>query len=723
MVKKKDGQQEAFDMSKIRQAVEFACEGLDVNVDTLVEKFDEFLYDGISTQVIQQNLIHHAKTLCSPTSLDWVFVAGRLHTMDRWSSTRSYDLSFPAFVKKQIKDKIWEHKGFKTYTKSDLKEISSFLTKERDLKHSYASVITAEDKYLLKNECIQHCFLGEAMIIHYQDDKTVRLKNVFETYDYLSNRQISLASPWLGNLRSGGNIASCFITAPDDNLKSIYDMLADSAFISKAGGGEGIDFSRCRAKGSDLMGFDNRAGGVIGWIKLANETAVWVNQAGKRKGAITCHLALWHKDIIDFLSIQTEVGDLRNKAFDIKPQVGVHDLFMEMKEEYGNTWYMFCPHEVESKLGIRIYECYGDAFRKAYFSCVEAVLNGILQVYTSVDAKELWKTVMKRQFETGMPYIAFLDTINETNPNKHIGYIPCVNLCTESFSVVVPDKYTHTCNLASIVVGRVKMEELSEVAGVLTRILNNGIDLSNYPTPESEAHSKAFRTIGIGVQGLHDLLAREHKSYKDLDFITEVFERIEYGFVKASIELAKQHGAYPFFKGSEWDNGNMTKCFAKNSVCKDIDWLAVQKDIDLYGIYNSQGTSPAPNTSTSIFMDAAAGVQPVHCAFFYEDNKSGMLPVVAMYLKENPLSYARDITRYDPYDLAESVGAAQKFVDTGISAEYIMDKNRPNFKAKVLWDTLNAAWKAKTKAVYYVRTVKEGEKLVKSVEDCIGCAG
>lgn len=722
-VTKKNGTKEEFDIDKIKQAVDFACEGLSVEPSKLVDKFDEFLFEGIPTQILQQNLIHHAKAMCSPSEPDWTFVAGRLYTMDMWSTTRSYDLSFPAFYKKQRESKIWSHKLLNVYKKSDVKEIAKLLDKDRDLQHSYASVVTAESKYLLPNECIQHMFLVEAMIIAALESKETRLAFIKTVYDMLSHRKGSLATPWLGNLRNGGNIASCFITAPEDDLGSIYDMLKDSALISKGGGGEGVDLSRCRANGSDLMGRENMSSGVIGWVKLINDTAVYVNQAGKRKGAITVHLALWHKDIIDFLDVQTEVGDQRKKSHDIKPQVGVSDLFMRLKDDYGNDWYMFCPHEVEDKLGIKLYEKYNSEFEAAYGQCVQAAKDGVLRVFQTIDAKLLWIKVMHRQFETGMPYIAFLDRINEFNPNKHVGYIPCVNLCVESFSVVIPDKLTHTCNLMSLVVGRLEMEELSTYAGIATRILSNGIELASYPTPESEAHSKSLRTIGVGIQGLHDFLAKNFKSYDDLDYITEVAERIQYGCVMESIQLAKERGAYPLFKGSEWDNGNITRRYAEHSVCKDIDWLYVQTLIDQYGIYNSQLTSPAPNTSTSIFMDANAGFMPTYSAFFYEDNKDGLMPVVAMYLKENPLSYARDITKYKPWELTKSVGRAQKFVDTGISAEYVMDKNQEGFKAKWLWDTLQQAWENGTKAVYYVRTIKKGEKVVKYGADCVGCAG
>ena len=361
-------------------------------------------------------------------------------------------------------------------------------------------------------------------------------------------------------------------------------------------------------------------------------------------------------------------------------------------------------------------------FESAYKVCVQAADAGTLKVVRKHKAKELFKQIMKVQFETGLPYIAFIDEINRQNPNKHVGNIPCVNLCTESFSVVIPDELSHTCNLASLVMGRIAVDEIIEYAALATRILDNGISLTNPPTNESNNHNSLLRTIGVGIQGYADIVARENKHFMDIDFANKVSEMIEWGCVNESINLAKERGAYPAFFGSEWDNGNRVNDFIKNSTSA-FDWKGVQEKIAEFGIRNSQLTSPAPNTSTSIFMDAAAGIMPVYSAFFYEDNRDGLVPVSSMYLKENPLSYARDVTKFKPWDLTKVVGAMQKWMDTGISAEYVMDKNQDGFNAKWLWDTIDSAWKNKNKAVYYIRTIKKGEKLVQDGDICVSCAG
>lgn len=721
-VLKRSGKTEDFNVEKIKQAVQWACDGLHVEPLALESKFNEFLYDGIPTAMLQNNLIAHCKALVSAEQPDWVYVAGRLMTMNRWANTRSYDIDFSEFFKQQKELGIWIHPAFDLYPEKDIELIGSWIEKEYDLNHSYASVVTSESKYLLDNECIQHMFIGEAMITASIENTEDRMKWCEIYYKRFRDRKHSLASPWLSNLRSNGNISSCFIISPSDSLESIFDNNKNAAMISKAGGGLGYYLGFLRANGSNLMGNQGAATGVIGWIKIVNDIAVYVNQGGKRSGAITTALPIWHADISEFLDLQTEAGDQRKKAYDVMLQVPMHDLFMEKKDDPASVWYTFCPYEVKERLGIDLPECYCEEFENAYNTCVSAADKGLLKVVRKFNTKELFKKLMKVAFETGLPYLPFVDEINRHNPNKHEGNIYCVNLCVESFSVMKPDQYAHTCNLLSLVVGRIPMDELVSEAEIAVRLLDNGIELTAPPIKESASHNDRYRTIGVGILGYADIVAREFKPFLDTKFATEVAERIMYGCVKGSIQLAKERGAYPAFKGSMWDTGEMIAKFAKESVCVDLDWNALQPEIDKYGIRNSQMTSPAPNTTTALFMDAGPSWTPVYSALYFEDNKDGPMPVTSMYLKENPLSYAKDITKFKPWELTKVVGAMQKFIDTGISAEYLMDKNQEDFSAKWLWDTWDQAWKNKTKAAYYIRTIKKGEALVKD-EGCVACSG
>lgn len=727
-VTKRDARKEEFDVEKIKKVIRWAIGELPVNPLVLESKFDEFIKEEISTDDIHSNIIYHSRILCSPEEPEWSFVAGRLETMRRWSVTKIHEKSFYYYLTEQLEDGVYRHPMLSKWTKGEINQLAKAIVQDRDLDHSYGSVLTAHQKYLMKGECIQQMHMANAMIIAGMEEKTERVEVAKRIYEALSTRKISMATPWLSNLRANKNISSCFIIQVGDDMESIADNWKNAAMISKNGGGLGIDMSKIRAKGSEIAGNPNASKGITSWSKVFNDIAVSVDQGGKRAGAFTIHTPVWHRDIEDFIEIQSENGDFRKKAFDIFPQVGFMDAFMrEVVKEDGGTWYTFCPHEVKQVLELKLDGMFGKDFTAAYRKCINAYQHDKLSNVGVYNAKDLLKSIMRTQFETGLPYITFLDRINEYNPNNHVGYIPCANLCTESYSVVEADKYAHTCNLASLVVGRIKTdEEMIELAGLAARILDNGIELTNPPVSISEEHNKTFRTIGIGIQGLHDYVADRGIGWEDYAAFTNLAELIEYGAVRESVALAAKRGRYPEFEGSRWDTGELIQNFHKHSVSELTDWEQIEKDMKVSGIRNSQLTSPAPNTSTSIFMDAAPGIMPVYSAFYNEDNKTGKFSVFGMYIKENPLSYERTAPRQDQAKLSKVVGALQKFVDTGISAEYIFDLNSPDFSAKSLFDLIVAAWKNKTKAIYYIRSIKKGEtidNITGGESVCVGCTG
>lgn len=779
---KKDGRKESYQIEKIKKVIQWATTDLDVNPLILESKFDSLVVDdsGITTRAIQENLIYHSRILSNPETPEWSIVAGRLETMLLWSDTNINEKTFLYFVREMEQLGLYKHKGIKKFQKAEVNELGAYLDQNRDLQHSYGSVLTAKEKYLTKGECIQQMFMVNAMIIASTETKEKRVSYAKEIYDALSLRKLSLATPWLSNLRANNNISSCFILSIDDSISSIFDNVKNAAIISKMGGGLGIDMARIRAKGSTINGVEHASKGVSSWTKIFNDTAVSVDQGGKRAGAFTVHVPIWHRDIEDFIDIQSENGDPRKKSFDIFPQVGIYDIFMrEVIKDNGGIWYTFCPHEVKTVLGIELYNLFGKDFVNAYKRCVNAYKskNNSLVNVGVYNAKELLKEIMKIQFESGLPYLSFLDTINEANPNSHDGLvtytlnshklthyyfdkvelqegtiyakditeesvmkcgnkpeniklvpfnIPCFNLCTESNSNVVPDWLYHTCNLLSIVVGRVDSdEEMINLSKLATRILDSGIELTKNPLIETDRHNNRYRTIGIGIQGLHDYLARYDIQWNDYKKIGKVAELIEYGAVSQSIELAKTKGAFEAFEGSKWATGEMVERFIKNSVTS-LNWEELQIEIDKTGIRNSQMTSPAPNTSTSIFMDASAGAMPTYAGYYNEDNTTGKFAVFGMYIKEKPLAYERTLPRMSQPELTKMVSALQHFVDTGISAEYVFDQNNEGFNAKWLYDTIISAWKNNNKAIYYIRSIKEGESVdtLLNIETvCVGCSG
>lgn len=287
-VTKRNLKTEPYMVSKIKQVIEWACEGLEVNHLVLESKFDDFVKDRISTTHIHDNLIHHAQSLASPESPDWVLVAGRLQTMRRWKDTKAYDMEFNDFIKNMQSAGYYTHTAIDLYSASEIEELGKAIVQSNDLAHSYGSTLTANKKYLLPGECIQHMFMVNSMIIASVEQPQNRVKYALEFYKLLSERKISLATPWLSNLRSGGNISSCFIIAVDDSMESIADNWKNAALISKLGGGLGIDLSRIRAKGASIGKIKDASGGVCGWAKTFNEIAVNVDQCFHPDTLVNC---------------------------------------------------------------------------------------------------------------------------------------------------------------------------------------------------------------------------------------------------------------------------------------------------------------------------------------------------------------------------------------------------------------------------------------------------
>ena len=728
MVEKRDGTKEPYDVSKIKKSIQMAAEGQDVNPLELESKFDQFLKPGIKTRDIQLNVIQHAVQLATPQAPDWLNVAGSALAMDEWANFSLRGKSFREIVHHNVKKGNYSRELLEFYTDDDLNELAPSVKLNRDLDYSYASLITAKKKYLGNAELNQHMHMVNAMRFGQFEPAETRVKFVKEVYNALSQRKISLATPFLSNLRKGGNVASCFIIAVEDDLDSIFDNVKRVSKISKNGGGLGIFLGYLRAKGDDVNGYENAAGTVVQWVKIFNDTLVAVNQGGKRAGAGTIALPIWHNDILDFLDMQTEHGDLRMKAYDVFPQITIPDIFME-RDKNKQPWITFSPFEVKKKLGIDVRGLHGQAFTEAYLKIEQAFNEGKLKIARRMDnARDLMKIIMRIQFETGLPYLAFTDTINEYNPNKNdtdnIG-IPCVNLCTESFSNVMPDKLGHVCNLASIVLGNIKnMAELGKISSLTCKILDYGISLTNAPDQITSAHNERYRTIGIGLQGLHDHLAREWLNFRDLDYIREIAECVEYHAAMQSVELSKRFGPFKAYDNSEWKNGNRVAQFAAHASGK-YDWAALQDLIDQYGIRNSQLTSPAPNTSTSIYMDSSASVLPVYDAFFSEDNKNGKLVVAAKFLKDNPLGYGKTFPKHTATEIIDVVAELQKFIDTGCSMELIFDQNKETFKAQDLYDAIHYAHSKGIKAIYYIRSIKKNASIDASrpEENCVACAG
>ena len=548
----------------------------------------------------------------------------------------------------------------------------------------------------------------------------------------IAQRKISLATPILANLRvPHGSLSSCFITAMDDNLESIFETITDTARISKNGGGVGVNVSRIRATGSWVMGKENASGGIVPWIKLLNDTAIAVNQGGRRAGAVTVGVDVWHLDVPEFLEMQTENGDQRRKAYDVFPQLVIVDEFMRRVIAKAE-WTLVDPYEIKTKLGIELAELYGEEFESAYRQ-IETEIGNKINLYKKVNARELFKEIMRSQVETGMPYLAFKDTINRANPNKHEGYIPGVNLCCESFSNVKPGVEAHSCNLVSINLANVEETELPNICQLSVRILDNTIDLTNPPFAASKAHNDKYRTIGVGCMGLADWLAKRRLTYDNLPEISYLFEEVGYWCTYASMELAHTRGAYAAFEGSEWSKGKLIgakplEWFLTNARDKER-WQTLAEDIQSVGIRNSHITAIAPNTSSSLVQGCTASVLPVYSKFFYDKWAKGTVPIAPPFIQDYFWYYHENKT-LDQKKVVKAVATMQQWIDTGISMELLFNLNQGVYfpeqperclKAKDIFDTLIMAWSEGCKAIYYIRTVQKDD-FKESSDGCVACA-
>jgi len=754
---KRDGSKDQYDITKIRKVINWAVEGLEVNPLQLEAELDVFLRDDIKTKEIQNAVILAALRLTSVESPDWKFVAGRLRLFDIYKSIairrnkhkHSYPIyNYPEYLEKSEQNKIYVDSISKNYSKKEIEVASSFINDKYDLLYDYAAVNMLAKRYLCEHEdniweLPQEMFLTIALLIEINSPKDKRLDLVKDTYEKLANRKVSLATPLLMNLRKpSGNLSSCFITMMDDSRSSIFYVIDQIASISKHGGGVGVNISRVRAKGSRIRGIKNASGGVIPWIRIINDTAIAVNQQGKRKGAVTVSLDMWHLDMEDFLELQTENGDQRMKAYDIFPQVVVPDLFMKRVEENG-TWLLVDPHEVQEKFDVQIGDLWGDEFTDFYTQLEECASQGRLELFKFVSAKEMMKKIMKSQVESGMPYIAFKDTLNKYNPNKHDGLIVGTNLCTESHSNVRPsviskkhidgnkviseakDGLVHVCNLVSVNLANIEGdEELESVCDTSVRILDNAIDFTEVPIKEGYLHNLRYRTIGVGAMGLADMLAKNNILYKNAgDYADELFEKFALYNIKASIKIASQKGTFEAYKGSDWDKGIIfgkdKQHYIDNSKFK-FQWNDVFANLDKYGIRNSQISAIAPNTSSSLIQGCTASILPIYSKFYIDTHAKGSIPICPPFIKEKFWYYQENKT-INQKDVVDVVSKISKWIDTGVSMELIYNLNS-DIKAKDIYETIMKAWKDDIKTIYYTRSIqKDGS--VADKEECVSCAG
>ena len=711
-------------------------------LDKLADKYFSFVKSGQADSDLLPLLIRAAVELTTKEAPDWEFIAARILLVKFQREVALYDKTNSLYDKiKYLTDEgLYGDYILKGYTKKEIDEAESFIENKRDLLFNYSGLDLLIKRYLIVDhahrplETPQEMYLGIALHLAMSEKKD-RMKWVKRFYDMLSMMKVTMATPTLSNARKPfSQLSSCFIDTVPDSLDGIYRSIDNFAKVSKLGGGMGLYFGKVRAKGSTIRGFEGAAGGVIRWIRLANDTAVAVDQLGVRQGACAVYLDVWHKDLPEFLAIRTNNGDDRLKAHDVFPAVCYPDYFWkQVRDNIDGSWYLFDPHEIKEVKGYCLEDCYGDEWTQKYLDCVQdaKISKRILPI------KEIVRLIIKSAIETGTPFIFNRDIVNRMNPNGDKGMIYCSNLCTEiaqnmsaislqSEEIVEVDGeeiiVTKTkpgdfvvCNLASLTLGRLNVDddkEMREIIHSIVRALDNVIDINLFPVPYAKVNNSKYRPIGLGVSGYHHMLAKHGipwESDKHLEFVDKVFEKINYYTIEASMELAKEKGRYSLFEGSDWDNGAYFEKRDYNSV----KWKELAKKVHKNGMRNGYLMAIAPTSSTSIISGTTAGLDPIMNRYFLEEKKDGLIPRLAPELSAKTYFLYKNAHLIDQSWSVKAGGIRQRHVDQAMSMNLYITND---YTFRKILNLYILAWECGVKTIYYIRS-KSLE-----VEECEACS-
>ncbi|MDO5096612.1 MAG: ribonucleoside-diphosphate reductase subunit alpha [Peptostreptococcaceae bacterium] len=715
------------------------------NLSFLYSKFASFAKEGMNEREYLGILIKAASELTSKEAPKWEFVAARFLSLQieqkihlEMNKLEIYSLREKLHY--LTKTGLYGKYMLENYSDAEVDELEQYLVPERNHLFNYSGLDLVMKRYLIRDnqgeilESVQEMFMGIAMHLAIPE-KENKMHWAKKIYDILSKLQVTMATPTMSNSRKPFHqLSSCFIDTVPDSLDGIYRSITNFSQVSKHGGGMGLYFGKVRAMGSDIRGFKGVAGGVIRWIKLANDTAVAVDQLGVRQGACAVYLDIWHKDIPEFLQLKTNNGDDRMKAHDIFPAVCFPDYFWKLaKEDINGNWYMFCPHEVRSLKGYSLEDYYGEEWLERYLDCV----NDSRLDKRVMTVKDMVRLIIKSSVETGTPFVFNRDVVNRYNPNGHQGIIYSSNLCTEiaqnmraieSISteivevngeeVVVskskPGDFV-VCNLASLVLGNIEVKDKSELEQVVTtvvRALDNVIDLNYYPLPYAQITNQKYRAIGLGTSGYHHSLVKNKISFQSeehLQFADEVYEDINYFAIKASSEISKEKGSYAYFKGSDWGTG---KYFEKRNY-NSPRWTELQKQIQENGLRNGYLMAIAPTGSTSIIAGTTAAIDPVMKRYFLEEKKGQIVPRVAPNLTPETFWLYENAHEIDQNWVIRSAAIRQRHIDQSQSVNLYITTE---FSMSRILNLYISACEHEVKTLYYVRS-KSLE-----IEECESCS-
>ncbi|WP_395548875.1 MULTISPECIES: ribonucleoside-diphosphate reductase subunit alpha [unclassified Lacrimispora] len=749
---KTDGKQEILEYFKEVPELIGVLEGIrkdwdlaPYDLDHLSVKFTGFCKKNMSLGERFEALIQAAVELTTQEAPNWEYIGARL-SMLRYETRLKEELdrrkigSFYDKICFLTEDGLYGDYILENYKKEEIDRYEGYLDHSRNHLFNYSGLELLLNRYVIRSrrneplETPQEMFLGIAMHLAMLE-RADRDHWVKRFYDMLSTLKVTMATPTLSNARKPYHqLSSCFIDTVPDSLDGIYRSIDSFAKVSKFGGGMGLYFGKVRAAGSTIRGFKGAAGGVIRWIKLANDTAVAVDQLGVRQGAVAVYLDVWHKDFPEFLTLRTNNGDDRMKAHDVFPAVCYPNLFWKQaKENIEGDWYLMCPHEILTVKGWALEDSYGAQWEERYLDCV----NDSRIHKRIIPIKDIIRLVLKSAVETGTPFTFNRDIVNEANPNSHSGIIYSSNLCTEIaqnmsgveqvdqqiqtvdgetvvVTVTKPGDFV-VCNLASLSLGNIDLKdtkELTELTRSAVRALDNVIDLNFFPVPYAKVTNLRYRPVGLGISGYHHMLAKNGISWESeehLEFTDKVFEAINYAAIEASCDFAEEKGSYDLYEGSEWQTGAY---FDKRGYCSE-EWMHLREKVAAHGMRNGWLIAIAPTSSTSMIAGTTAGLDPVMNRYYLEEKKNGLVPRVAPDLSPETFWKYKNAHYIDQRWSVRAAGIRQRHVDQAQSMNLYITND---YTLRQVLELYILAWEKGVKTIYYVRS-KSLE-----VDECEACS-
>jgi ribonucleoside-diphosphate reductase alpha chain len=752
-----DGVSVPFDVGRIRRRCELACAGLDAcDPEVLLHEVVKSTFDGISIAEIYRAMILAAR---ARIEIDPAYdiVAARLLRMvianEALGSAPADAEEFKKLYRNQFEhyviDGIVADRLTPDLRKYDLTQLAVALKPENDSLFKYPGIQAVYDRYLLhiegrRIETPQYFWMRVSMGLAINEEH--REERAIEFYNMLSSMRFTSATPTLFNSATiHPQLSSCYLSTVTDDLDHIFKCVSDNAKLSKWAGGLGNDWTSIRATNSYIKGTNGRSQGVIPFLKVVNDTAVAVNQGGKRKGAVCSYLETWHMDLEEFLDLRKNTGDDRRRTHDMHTANWIPDLFMKRVQQEGE-WTLFSPDEVPD-----LHDLVGKAFEERYEHYERLADEGKIDMFRRMPAVELWRKMLTRVFETGHPWITWKDPSNVRSSQDHCGVVHSSNLCTEILLNTSADE-TAVCNLGSInlckhvVDGQLDMHMLEETVRTAMRMLDNVIDINYYPTDEARHSNQKHRPVGLGLMGFQDALVAMDYSYASgaaVDFADRSMEAISYFAILASSELAAERGTYSSYTGSKWDRGllpidTMELLESERGVSIDVDrsshmdWEYARKSIAENGMRNSNCMAIAPTATISTIIGVSQSIEPIYKHLYAKSNLSGEFTHVnttlVNELKErglwdaemlNDLKYfdgtlteipripadvkARYLTSFevDAKWLIECAARRQKWIDMGQSLNLYMCE--PN--GRKLHEMYMLAWQKGLKTTYYLRTL------------------